>query len=170
MQSARIITLHSGCDIKHRKSNLRQGFDGTLQRFWVHTPSYKVVIQKKSFPHRRVGTAPRPLMNLLLSVWGTFTDASKLSERTEQLPPNEPNWWAIFSSLLAPRSLFSAFVSSLSSNACCQGTQIMGLSAAVVIAVVVGDGHDVHSPQPLWLVETFVRSATFWKDRPWSEK
>lgn len=42
----------------------------------------------------------------------------------------------------------------------------MGLSAAVVVAVVARDGHDVHSPQALWLVETFVRSATFWKDRP----
>lgn len=42
----------------------------------------------------------------------------------------------------------------------------MSLSVIVVDVLVVGDGCDVYSPHPLWLVDTFVHSAKIRKDQP----
>lgn len=46
-------------------------------------------------------------------------------------------------------------MSHLSNNAWCWGTQIMSLSGIVVDVVAVGDGHDICSAQPSWLVNAF---------------
>lgn len=97
----------------------------------------------------------------------------RCSEKTDQQLSNKPKWSAILSNMLSLRTLFLLFTSYVSNS---WETQIMSLSAIVVIVVVLGDVTSVPPVVTEWRVyshcessekSTFASCKLFTKKRIW---
>lgn len=113
--------------------------------FWEGTLGYNPHLQRRevvtSLGFRMLGGM----------VWGSFINVMPLLRRQSSNSLCRPTICDTYFRLLDPRFCNSR----LSNSAWCGSTQIMSLAAIVV----EGDGRDICSAQPLWLVDAFVRCA-----------